>query len=322
MNKYHEIKSFIPNHIYPIIPAKKNKYYRNSITVTLGKVLTEELISEKVEEIYRQINDWIKFNSKLPLSIWHNLKIRQNDKDQLLLNFEFINLNSLDKTDLLSFLTASFPQIHSIYFTSNNKCEHVYGDDYLKLEIDHITVSIYPTNFCQINTSMISTIYQTIVSFCLNYPGKNIISLGDDSGNLCCYLASHFRSSSILGVLHTFASYQAALTNLSLNSLPPNLSFILNPFLWSSITDHDDTILIINPGRKGLRTAGLLAINSLSHISHIIYMSCKISTLKSDLGRLTNFQPIITQPIDNFPLIPDYCENVVLFCRDSVPCHP
>ncbi len=49
--KYQQITSFIPNNISPIIPAKTSKYYRNSITVSLGKSISKELMSKKGEEM-------------------------------------------------------------------------------------------------------------------------------------------------------------------------------------------------------------------------------------------------------------------------------
>ena len=283
----------------PIIHAKSTKYYRNSITTSLGTSIAKDLISEKGAEIYESVNSWA-------LTTWQNLKIRQNAQDEFLLNFELTGNNNSEITVLLAYLTSSFPQIRSIYLNE----QHVYGDKYLKLSIDDITISVYPNNFCQINTAMISDIYRTIVSFCLLYPRKNIMSLGDDSGNVCCYLASRFSTTNIVGVLHSSASYQAALTNLTLNALTP--SFVFNPSYWSTLSDKEDTLLIINPGRKGLRAAGIAALNNLKNIDTVIYMSCKISTLKLDLAQLINFKPILIQPIDNFPFIPDYCENIVL----------
>lgn len=281
------------------------------------------------------LNKWIKTNSSLSNVFWKNIKIRETPDKNILIKLE-LSITSSNDLDIwhdekdiivrecMLLRDSHSVNIKSIYYSiDGGKDIKIYGDDYLTFtyattdqsnEVASASkiLTIHPNNFTQINYSTFSHIYETIKFYLSQISYKNIVSFGDDSGNLCVILSDICEKT--IGFTHSY-SYESSRINIYLNNLT-NFKLEDNKN-WCGLLKYndDDNVLIINPGRKGLCKDGVKVINRMTKIKHIIYMSCKISTLAKDLSNINTFTISSITPIDNFPFVDDYLENIVMLSR-------
>jgi len=328
MDNYHnylQLKQEVLNKLFSnvnnIIPATNIRHYRNNSTLSLGQSGTiDQSCTINTSIIVSIINKWIDKHSSLNRKVWHNVKIRDIDNLIMIkLELKISNHDELtkwhsEKVNLLIYLLNKCQDINlqSIYYQINNELSLLTGQPYLIFRYnDNINLTIMTDNFVQINTEMMYQIYNQIDALSNSLTINNFISIGDDSGNICTIFHSKYKY--LYGIIHSEQSYQSALNNNHLNQIA-NISYIHDPKLWSTLSDYDhiNNLLVINPGRKGLGNKGIGVVNNLININNIIYMSCKIKTLRDDLSKLTKWRLITISPIDNFPFIDNYCENIVL----------
>lgn len=271
-----------------VISGNKDFGYRNKISMKVnnGKLsLVEEQSTDLVDIdkcllVNDSINSIIKILSGIDLSGLDEVIIRGTDSIMVILKGEY------DYNKVIELLKD---KVDSIIY--NDKC--VYGEEYICIDVDKYKYAIYPDSFFQVNTDMISKLYNKIREYAGN--GDKLLDLYCGAGTIGIYLSDNFNK--VRGVEINKDAIRGANLNKEINNIN-NISFELGNA--NSIKIEEDTV-VVDPPRSGLddKTRKIL-INS--NVKRLIYVSCNPITLARDIDTFKEKYDIIDITLfDNFP---------------------
>lgn len=305
--------------IHPIIESPIVRNYRNKSVFGLrnGKHTIINKISSKISLIIiNTLLEWIT-----PSRMWNNVTIRNHDKDVLVhfdlvisdreFTYELIDL----LTELVDLLVETIEKkgynIISVTYQATdtdrnpNKDDPIYylfGPGYLKKELvfdDAVyRFKVSPKSFYQVNDSTLPIIYKVYKEWCQQSNVDNLIGLGDDAGHICIVLDEMFKKTSCY--LHCSVT-----AKLFPDAVLDHLPIII-----------EESTLIVNPGRGGLKGSEIGVINDSYGIKTIIYAACSMKSVDRDISMLKDdyeIKEVIL--IDQFPHTPNYCEIMIYLCR-------
>ena len=158
----------------------------------------------------------------------------------------------------------------------NNK--KIYGKDYITIKVVDYTYAIYPESFFQVNTNMISKLYDKVSTYAGS--GKSLLDLYCGAGTIGIYLSKNFNK--IIGIEKNKDAIISANKNKELNNIK-NIKFYCKEA--NQIEKIEEDVLIIDPPRSGLDKITIEKI-MLSKVKKIVYVSCNPITLARDLNIL------------------------------------
>lgn len=154
----------------------------------------------------------------------------------------------------------------------------IYGKEYITINVSKYKYSIYPRSFFQVNTDMISKLYDKV----LEYAGtsKTLTDLYCGAGTIGIYLAKNFDT--VKGIEINKAAIDSANLNKKINNIN-NISFECKSA--NEISNISSDVVVVDPPRSGLDKK---TINTLLNSSSkkIVYVSCDPITLARDLNIL------------------------------------
>mgnify|MGYP002587373324 FL=1 len=154
----------------------------------------------------------------------------------------------------------------------------IYGKEYITIKVGKYKYSIYPRSFFQVNTDMISKLYDKV----LEYAGtsKTLTDLYCGAGTIGIYLAKNFDT--VKGIEINKAAIDSANLNKKINNIN-NISFECKNA--NEISNISSDVVVVDPPRSGLDKK---TINTLldSSSKKIVYVSCDPITLARDLNIL------------------------------------
>lgn len=154
----------------------------------------------------------------------------------------------------------------------------IYGNEYITINVSKYKYSIYPRSFFQVNTDMISKLYDKV----LEYVGtsKTLTDLYCGAGTIGIYLAKNFDT--VKGIEINKAAIDSANLNKKINNIN-NISFECKGA--NEISNISSDVVVVDPPRSGLDKK---TINPLldSSSKKIVYVSCDPITLARDLNIL------------------------------------
>lgn len=214
-------------------------------------------------------------------------------------------------------------------FVSNVKCElkylsfqkdingifvkgrfsHIIKNDYIEFKINGKKIFTLPDSFFQPNLNFLD-LYYNYFEDCINVSKcTNMINIGDDGGNISTMLSNKFNN--IYCHFHCFSSMNCLSKMITENNIK-NIKYGKNiDNLIENFEDKaSDTIIFINPGRKGLQTKELMFIN-IKKFKYIIYMACENKAFKKDFAQL-NYKILKKQKLKTMPETSKYQRNYFL----------
>lgn len=270
-----------------IIGSEKIYGYRNKITYhydnalglikEFGGVIDIDnclIVSDKINNLYHKIKS-------LDLTKVKMIMIKECDNGLILDITGNVDISSL-KDDCIA-----------IYM--NNKCITKSEDGYIKL--GNIKYLISNKSFFQINTSNITTLYDSILKYGNFNKDDTVIDLYCGVGSISLYIAKYVKK--ILGVEIVKEAASDAKNNAQINNIN-NVEFICSDVAKSNFSDIEGDILIVDPPRTGIDKHTLEVINNKG-IKKIIYVSCNPMTLVRDIKALDNYKMTNISCIDMFP---------------------
>lgn len=221
----------------------------------------------------------------------------------------------LDK--LVTFLRGKHQNIASIIVNVNAKdtnvimsdeCYTVYGNDYIIDEMCGVKVKISVLSFYQVNKLQAQKLYTKAIEYALSDEtiDINILDLYCGIGTIGLSAAS--RAKSIMGIEIVPSAIENAKENALLNGFT-NTHFKCasadnaNEFLTSLGHTGDDTIVIVDPPRKGCDEDTIKALLEISP-KKIVMISCNPATAARDCKLLcdnSNYTLTSCTPFDLFP---------------------
>lgn len=191
----------------------------------------------------------------------------------------------------------------------------LYGQDFFYEELLGLKFKISTFSFFQTNSLGAELLYRTareFISDCLK-PGQTVYDLYSGTGTIAQMLAPVARK--VIGVEIVEEAVEAARKNAELNGLH-NCEFIAGDVLKAldEIGERPDMI-VLDPPRDGVHPKALTKIINYG-VEHILYISCKASSLARDLAVFLagGYEAKRCVPIDQFPWTTGI-ETVVLLTR-------
>ena len=164
-----------------------------------------------------------------------------------------------------------------------DRTDLIWGEDYINDRLLGLDFKIGPYSFFQTNSYSAEVLYGMVreyVGYCGGAEGKTVYDLYCGTGTIAQIAAPS--ASKVYGVEIIPEAVRAAVENAERNGIS-NCEFICGDVLkvLDSLTDKPD-IIILDPPRDGIHPKALPKIIDYG-VDHIIYISCKPTSLERDL---------------------------------------
>ena len=170
----------------------------------------------------------------------------------------------------------------------------VFGNDYVMINVGNYRYAVYPDSFFQVNTKMISRLYDKVLEFAGR--GDKLLDLYCGAGTIGIYLANNFNS--VRGIEQNESAIKGANLNKGINDIK-NISFVCKKA--SDINEIVEDVVVVDPPRSGLDSTTIKRILD-SRIERLIYVSCNPITLARDINILKDKYNLVGMSLfDMFP---------------------
>lgn len=224
--------------------------------------------------------------------------------------------------DLLQFVADKFPQITSLMWLDNQKCNDTIGDqeihlfkgnDHIFLLMEDLKFKVGPKSFYQTNTEQAYHLYSVARKFAGLTGAEIVYDLYTGTGTIANFVAR--QASKVVGIEYVPEAIEDAKINSQVNEID-NTDFYagdMKDILTDDfIAEHGQPdVIITDPPRAGMHQD---VVNTIlrAHPKRIVYVSCNPATQARDLQLLDcDYKVEVVQPVDMFPHTP-HVENVVL----------
>ncbi len=269
------------------------------------------------------------FDLRQQKGLLRGMMIRTSATGELMLLIQFCIETTEEQAAalaLLDHLHAAFPEITSLLYVNNRKCNDTFGDlevsthfgtDYIYEEMEGLRFKVGPKSFYQTNTLQAYELYKVARQFA-GLTGKELVyDLYTGTGTIANFVARQARK--VVGIEYVPEAIEDAKVNARLNGLDDRTLFfagdmkdILNR---DFIAEHGrPDIIITDPPRAGMH-GDVVETILFAAPKRIVYVSCNPATQARDLSLFDEqYRVVAVQPVDMFPHT-HHVENVVLLER-------
>ena len=251
----------------------------------------------------------------LPLNIDH---YEEREKESVNGQWSMVN-------GLLQHIADKFPQITSLLYLDNQKCNDTIGDqdirvfkgkDHIIETMEDLQFKVGPKSFYQTNTEQAYHLYSVARDFAQLSGSEMVYDLYTGTGTIANFVARKARK--VIGIEYVPEAIEDAKVNSRLNGIDNTLFFagdmkdILNREFIEEYGKPD--VIITDPPRAGMHQD---VVNTILFAApqRIVYVSCNPATQARDLQLLdAEYRVVKVQPVDMFPHT-QHVENVVLLER-------
>ncbi len=226
---------------------------------------------------------------------------------------------------LLEHLACRFPEITSLMYVDNQKCNDTIGDqdvivykgnDHILETMEGLTFKVGPKSFYQTNTEQAYHLYCVARDFAALTGEELVYDLYTGTGTIANFVAGRARH--VIGIEYVPEAIADARVNSSINGISNTEFFagdmkdLLND---DFIAQHGrPDVMITDPPRAGMHS-DVVATMLRAAPRRIVYVSCNPATQARDLALFdADYRVEAVQPVDMFPHTP-HVENVVLLVR-------
>lgn len=186
----------------------------------------------------------------------------------------------------------------------------VFGNDYIMISVGNYRYAVYPDSFFQVNTKMISRLYDKVLEFAGR--GDKLLDLYCGAGTIGIYLANNFNS--VRGIEQNESAIKGANLNKGINDIK-NISFVCEKA--SDINEIVEDVVVVDPPRSGLDSTTIKRILD-SNVERLIYVSCNPITLARDINILKDKYNLVGMSLfDMFPNT-SHAECVCLLINNTI----
>ena len=230
-----------------------------------------------------------------------------------------------EATRLLQHIADQFPQITSLMYLDNQKCNDTIGDqdilvfkgkDHIFELMEDLRFKVGPKSFYQTNTEQAYHLYSVAREFAGLEGGEVVYDLYTGTGTIANFVARQARQ--VIGIEYVPEAIEDAKVNSEINDITNTLFFAgdMKDILTDDfIAEHGrPDVIITDPPRAGMHPDVVKTILRAAP-QRIVYVSCNPATQARDLHDLdSDYRVAAVQPVDMFPHTP-HVENVVLLIR-------
>jgi 23S rRNA (uracil1939-C5)-methyltransferase len=227
--------------------------------------------------------------------------------------------------DLMQHIADNFPEITSLMYVDNQKCNDTIGDldimtfkgnDYIYETMEDLKFKVGPKSFYQTNTEQAYHLYSVAREFAGLTGNELVYDLYTGTGTIANFVARQAKK--VIGIEYVPEAIEDAKINSQVNNISNTLFYagdmkdILND---DFIAEHGrPDVIITDPPRAGMHQDVIQTILRAAP-KRIVYVSCNPATQARDLADLDcQYRVMAVQPVDMFPHTP-HVENVVLLER-------
>ena len=226
---------------------------------------------------------------------------------------------------LLQHVADMFPQITSLMYLDNQKCNDTIGDqeiltfkgnDHIYELMEDLKFKVGPKSFYQTNTEQAYHLYSVARDMAGLTGNETVYDLYTGTGTIANFVARQARQ--VIGIEYVPEAIEDAKLNSQINGITNTLFYagdmkdVLNDEFIARHGRPD--VVITDPPRAGMHPDVVKTILR-AQPQRIVYVSCNPATQARDLQVLdTDYRVEAVQPVDMFPHTP-HVENVVLLVR-------
>lgn len=244
----------------------------------------------------------------------------------LLIQFHYDDPTDKEKAQLLlQHLVDKFPQITSLLYVDNQKCNDTFGDlelttfkgnDYIIETMEDLKFKVNAKSFYQTNTDQAYRLYCVARDFAHLEGNEIVYDLYTGTGTIANFVAH--QAQKVIGIEYVPEAIENAKVNSQINGIE-NTDFFagdMKDILTDDfIAEHGQPdVIITDPPRAGMHPDVVKVILNAAP-KRIVYVSCNPATQARDLSLLDPLYRVeAVQPVDMFPHTP-HVENVVLLSK-------
>ena len=223
---------------------------------------------------------------------------------------------------LLQYMADTWPEITSLIYVINNKCNdtigdlpiHVFkGEDHIIEEMEGLKFKVGPKSFYQTNSRQAYNLYKVAREFAGLTGDELVYDLYTGTGTIANFVSRKARQ--VIGIEYVPEAIEDAKVNSAFNGIDNTLFFagdmkdILNQEFINEYGRPD--VIITDPPRAGMH-GDVIDTILFAEPKRIVYVSCNPATQARDLSLLdVKYKVVSVQPVDMFPHT-HHVENVVL----------
>ena len=268
------------------------------------------------------------FNLRSATGLLRNLMLRTSSTGEVMLLIQFSIRNAEEESqarELLDHVHFSFPEITSLLWVNNLKCNDTIGDlpvhthhgtPFIIEEMEGLRFKVGPKSFYQTNTEQAYELYKVARNFAELKPTDLVYDLYTGTGTIASFVARSAKQ--VIGIEYVPEAIEDAKENARFNGLDNTLFFAgdMKDILTAEFVGKygRPDVIITDPPRAGMHTDVIKTI-LLAAPRRIVYVSCNSATQARDLALLdADYRVTAVQPVDMFPQT-HHVENVVRLDR-------
>ena len=228
---------------------------------------------------------------------------------------------------LMQNIADKFPQITSLLYLDNQKCNDTIGDqeilvfkgeDHIFELMEDLRFKVGPKSFYQTNTEQAYHLYSVAREFAGLTGNELVYDLYTGTGTIANFVAK--KAKKVIGIEYVPEAIEDAKVNSNINGIENTLFYAgdMKDILTDDfIQEHGrPDVIITDPPRAGMHPDVVKTILNAAP-ERIVYVSCNPATQARDLQLMdADYRVAAVQPVDMFPHTP-HVENVVLLERRS-----
>lgn len=265
------------------------------------------------------------FNLRTQEGLLRNLMIRTSSTGELMVLLQ-CNVTTPEEDnqmkELLQHVADLFPEITSLLYVINNKCNdtigdldvHVFrGNDHIFEEMEGLRFKVGPKSFYQTNSEQAYNLYKIAREFAGLTGNELVYDLYTGTGTIANFVSRQARK--VVGIEYVPEAIEDAKVNSAINGIENTLFYagdMKDILTRDFIEEHGrPDVIITDPPRAGMHNDVIDAI-LFAAPKRIVYVSCNPATQARDLQLLDkDYKVMAVQPVDMFPHT-HHVENVVL----------
>lgn len=239
------------------------------------------------------------FNLRSATGLLRNLMLRTSSTGEVMLLIQFSIRNAEEETqarELLDHVHSSFPEITSLLWVNNLKCNDTIGDlpvhthhgtPFIIEEMEGLRFKVGPKSFYQTNTEQAYELYKVARNFAELKPTDLVYDLYTGTGTIASFVARSAKQ--VIGIEYVPEAIEDAKENARFNGLDNTLFFAgdMKDILTAEFVGKygRPDVIITDPPRAGMHTDVIKTI-LLAAPRRIVYVSCNSATQARDLALL------------------------------------
>ena len=289
------------------------------------------LMDDLCNQIRNEIRDYALnngisfFDVREQTGLLRHIMIRNSSTGEwmVLVQFKFQEQGDEQRAhDLLQHIGDRFPQITSLLYVNNQKCNDTFSDqtvevfkgkDHITEMMDKLQFKVAAKSFYQTNTQQAFHLYE-VARQLAQLTGKELVyDLYTGTGTIANFVARHAQQ--VIGIEYVEDAIADAKANSKCNGIENTLFYAgdMKDILTDEFVEQHGKpdVIITDPPRAGMHPDVIQTILRAAP-KRIVYVSCNPATQARDLEVLNEqYRVEAVQPVDMFPHTP-HVENVVL----------